>query len=66
VYEMADDTARVYLRKQYVERKKREAIAKDIVLELGGVLDDLSVGMDSEKENGGYYDSSDNIGSLLS
>jgi len=65
VYEMADETARVYLEKQEAERKKREASAKDIVLGLGDALDDLSVGMDSgDKESSG--DASDNLDSLLS
>merc|ERR1712129_639190 len=35
VYEMAEETAAVYLEKQEAERKKREASAKDIVLGLG-------------------------------
>jgi len=65
VYEMADETARVYLEKQEAERKKREASAKDIVLGLGDALDDLSVGMDSgDKESSD--DASDNLDSLLS
>jgi small subunit ribosomal protein S1 len=65
VYEMAEETARVYLEKQEAERKKREASAKDIVLGLGDALDDLSVGMEGgEKEGGG--DASDNLDSLLS
>jgi small subunit ribosomal protein S1 len=63
VYEMAEETARVYLEKQEAERKKREASAKDIVLGLGDALDDLSVGV-SGGESGG--DASDNLDSLLS
>jgi len=65
VYEMAEETARVYLEKQEAERKKREASAKDIVLGLGDALDDLSAGMDSADESGGD-DASDNLDSLLS
>ena len=63
VYEMADETARVYLEKQEAERKKREASAKDIVLGLGDALDDLSVGMESKDASGD--DASDNLDSLL-
>ena len=62
VYEMADETARVYLEKQEAERKKREASAKDIVLGLGDALDDLSVGMESDSKDD---DASDNLDSLL-
>jgi len=62
VYQMADETARIYLEKQEAERKKREASAKDIVLGLGDALDDLSVGM----EGGDNADPSDNLDSLLS
>jgi len=62
VYQMADETARIYLEKQEAERKKREASAKDIVLGLGDALDDLSVGM----EGGDNADASDNLDSLLS
>lgn len=62
VYEMADETARVYLEKQEAERKKREASAKDIVLGLGDALDDLSVGMESDSKED---DASDNLDSLL-
>jgi len=62
VYEMADETARVYLEKQEAERKKREASAKDIVLGLGDALDDLSVGMEDKAGD----DASDNLDSLLS
>ena len=62
VYEMADETARVYLEKQEAERKKREASAKDIVLGLGDALDDLSVGMESDSKED---DASDNLYSLL-
>eukprot|EP00585_Thalassiosira_rotula_P007440 CAMPEP_0196139598 /NCGR_PEP_ID=MMETSP0910-20130528/6817_1 /TAXON_ID=49265 /ORGANISM="Thalassiosira rotula, Strain GSO102" /LENGTH=404 /DNA_ID=CAMNT_0041400343 /DNA_START=188 /DNA_END=1402 /DNA_ORIENTATION=- len=65
VYEMADETARVYLEKQEAERKKREASAKDIVLGLGDALDDLSVGMDSGVKESSD-DASDNLDSLLS
>jgi len=60
VYEMAEETARMYLEKQEAERKKREASAKDIVLGLGDALDDLSAGMESSDSN------SDNLDSLLS
>lgn len=63
VYEMAEETARVYLEKQEAERKKREASAKDIVLGLGDALDDLSVGVSGGESEG---DASDNLDSLLS
>jgi small subunit ribosomal protein S1 len=67
VYEMAEETARVYLEKQEAERKKREASAKDIVLGLGDALDDLSVGMDNgDSQESGGDDASDNLDSLLS
>ncbi|KAL3804188.1 hypothetical protein HJC23_013707 [Cyclotella cryptica] len=59
VYEMAEETARVYHEKQEAERKKREASAKDIVLGLGDALDDLGVGSDADEET------SDNLDSLL-
>jgi|EP01082_Thalassiosira_pseudonana_P008169 small subunit ribosomal protein S1 len=62
VYEMADETARVYLEKQEAERKKREASAKDIVLGLGDALDDLSVGIEGGESNDA---ASDNLDSLL-
>lgn len=65
VYEMAEETARVYLEKQEAERKKREASAKDIVLGLGDALDDLSVGMDDGEKSDGGDDASDNLDSLL-
>ena len=65
VYEMAEETARVYLEKQEAERKKREASAKDIVLGLGDALDDLSVGVGSGGESSDG-DASDNLDSLLS
>lgn len=58
VYEMADETARIYLEKQEAERKKREASAKDIVLGLGDALDELGSSESS--------DASDNLDSLLS
>lgn len=58
VYEMADETARIYLEKQEAERKKREASAKDIVLGLGDALDELGSNESS--------DASDNLDSLLS
>jgi len=64
VFDMAEETARVYLEKQEAERKKREASAKDIVLGLGDALDDLSVGMDGDAKEGD--DASDNLDSLLS
>jgi len=60
VYEMAEETARIYHEKQEAERKKREASAKDIVMGLGDALDDLGVG----SEDGGD-ESSDNLDSLL-
>ena len=66
VYEMAEETARVYLEKQEAERKKREASAKDIVLGLGDALDDLSVGVGSGGESSDGSDASDNLDSLLS
>eukprot|EP00975_Prorocentrum_lima_P042832 8997326-Prorocentrum_lima.AAC.1 len=56
VYDMADETARIYLEKQEAERKKREESAQNIVLGLGDALDDLG---SSDK-------SSDNLDSLLS
>lgn len=59
VYEMADETARIYLEKQEAERKKREASAKDIVLGLGDALDELGSNDESS-------DASDNLDSLLS
>ncbi|KAL7510964.1 hypothetical protein ACHAXN_007794 [Cyclotella atomus] len=62
VYAMADETAAKYHEQQEVERKKREASAKDIVLGLGDALDDLGVGSvddDSSEE------ASDNLDSLL-
>jgi small subunit ribosomal protein S1 len=59
VYDMADETARIYLEKQEAERKKREASAKDIVLGLGDALDDLQVSNESDE-------TSDNLDSLLS
>jgi small subunit ribosomal protein S1 len=59
VYDMADETARIYLEKQDAERKKREASAKDIVLGLGDALDDLQVSNESDE-------TSDNLDSLLS
>jgi len=61
VYELADETARMYLEKQDAERKKREASAKDIVLGLGDALDDL--GMDNDSKGG---DATDNLDSILS
>jgi len=61
VYELADETARMYLEKQDAERKKREASAKDIVLGLGDALDDL--GMDNDSKDG---DATDNLDSILS
>lgn len=65
VYELADESARVYLEKQEAERKKREASAKDIVLGLGDALDDL--GMDNaDSKDSGSDDASDNLDSLLS
>jgi small subunit ribosomal protein S1 len=64
VFELADETARVYLEKQEAERKKREASAKDIVMGLGDALDDLSVGMGGG--GGGDDDAGDNLDSLLS
>jgi small subunit ribosomal protein S1 len=63
VYEMAEETARMYLEKQEAERKKREASAKDIVLGLGDALDDLSAGMESSESSDS---DSDNLDSLLS
>ena len=66
VYEMAEETARVYLEKQEAERKKREASAKDIVLGLGDALDDLSVGVGSGGGESSDGDASDNLDSLLS
>lgn len=63
VYEMAEETARIYHEKQEAERKKREASAKDIVLGLGDALDDLGVvGSSSSDEND---ESADNLESLL-
>jgi small subunit ribosomal protein S1 len=64
VYEMAEETARIYHEKQEAERKKREASAKDIVMGLGDALDDLGVGSDDDVE--GSDESSDNLDSLLS
>jgi len=61
VYELADETARMYLEKQDAERKKREASAKDIVLGLGDALDDL--GMDNDSKD---VDATDNLDSILS
>ena len=58
VYEMAEETAKVYLERQEQERKKREESAKDIVLGLGDALDELTG--DSPD------DSSDNLDSILS
>lgn len=62
VYEMADETAKVYLEKQEAERKKREASAKDIVMGLGDALDDLTDGIEGEDADA----ASDNLDSLLS
>jgi len=64
VYDNAEETARVYLEKQELERKKREESAKDIVMGLGDALDDLTEGIegDGEKEE----EASDNLDSLLS
>jgi len=59
VYEMAEETAKVYLERQEQERKKREESAKDIVLGLGDALDELTG--DSPAD-----DSSDNLDSILS
>ena len=59
VYEMAEETAKVYLERQEQERKKREESAKDIVLGLGDALDELTG--DSPTD-----DSSDNLDSILS
>ena len=63
VYEMAEETARVYHERQEAERKKREASAKDIVLGLGDALDDLGVGSSSEEE--ASEEAGDNLDSLL-
>jgi len=65
VYEMAEETARVYLEKQEAERKKREASAKDIVLGLGDALDDLTDGIEGESSEDADA-ASDNLDSLLS
>jgi ribosomal protein S1 len=62
VYAMAEETARVYHERQEVERKKREASAKDIVLGLGDALDDLGVGVD---DGDAESEGSDNLDSLL-
>lgn len=63
VYEMAEETAAKYHEQQEVERKKREASAKDIVLGLGDALDDLGVGSGDEESS---EESGDNLDSLLS
>jgi len=60
VYEMAEETAAVYLEKQEAERKKREASAKDIVLGLGEALVNLGSADDESDET------SDNLDSILS
>jgi small subunit ribosomal protein S1 len=64
VYEMAEETARIYHEKQEVERRKREESAKDIVLGLGDALDDLGVG-GSDGDEAADGEGSDNLDSLL-
>lgn len=60
VYDLAEETAAMYLEKQEAERKKREASAKDIVLGLGEALANLGGGDEESDE------SSDNLDSILS
>jgi len=60
VYDLAEETAAMYLEKQEAERKKREASAKDIVLGLGEALVNLGSGDEESDE------SSDNLDSILS
>ena len=64
VYEMAEETARIYHEKQEAERKKREASAKDIVLGLGDALDDLGV-VGSSGSSDDNDEAGDNLDSLL-
>ena len=63
VYEMAEEMARMYHKRQEVERRKREESAEDIVLGLGDALDDLGVRSGEEGSSGG--EESDNLDSLL-
>jgi small subunit ribosomal protein S1 len=64
VFEMADETAKLYHERMEAERKAREEQAKDIVMGLGDSLDDLTD--DGEAGADPLADVSDNLDSLLS
>jgi len=70
VFEKAEETAAKYLEKMELEKRAREAAARDIVLGLGDSLDGLGLDDDSKPEGDDssdpLQDVSDSLDSLLS
>lgn len=66
VFEKAEETAAAYHARMEAERQAREEAARDIVLNLGDSLDDLTGADDSEGSSDPLKDVSDSLDSLLS